>query len=444
MSFRQSLLLAFLICVGLPPQAHAAPTRAPARGPEPPAPPAFVSPSSPQPPAVDARDRLVLAQMFELIKTESPRFKALEAEVEVARAETRAARVLPNPVLNLAILYLNSGFNQNGVATYYANVTLPLLVGGQRRFRVKSANAWTRAAEAEVVSEYHEIAEEARSVFVELQAAQERVIVYDRALAEIGALRDFVEQRRTAGFESEYAVLRVAMRLSAWTVRRIDSVTQQEDASARIAALIGRPAWRPHAEGQFTPVGVEAHADAMWAETQRNHAAIEAARLREAHAVQNVALARREAIPVPNLTAGTVVIQNYFSASTTVGVTMPIPAFDWGQGLKARAEAQVSQTRREREAVSAEVHADLARAAHLLEMRRSALADYEREILGKSDRMRTLAADAFRTGQAEVDELVLASETHYDALITHIDLKAAVMQAEVDVLAAAGRIEEVP
>jgi len=392
---------------------------------------------------VDPRDRLTLAVLFDLLKTESPRFKALQSEVDVAEAEAKAAKVLPNPVLNLAILYLNMGFNQNGVATYYANATLPLLVGGQRRYRVKSANAYTRATEAEVVADYQDLAEEARGVFVELQAAQARLEVYDQALAELGSLKAFVEQRRASGFESEYATLRVAMRVSSWTVRRIDSVTQQEDASARLAAMVGRPAWRPHAEGSFNPTGVEAHADAMWAETERTQPAIHAARLREAHAVQNVALARRESIPVPNLTAGTVVIQNYFSASTTVGVTMPIPMFDWGQGLKARAEAQVIASRREREAISAEVQAELTRAVHLLKMRRDALADYEREILGKSDRMRVLAVEAFRAGQAEVDDLVLASETHHDALITHLDLKAAVMQAEVDVLAAAGRIEEV-
>jgi cobalt-zinc-cadmium efflux system outer membrane protein len=393
---------------------------------------------------VDPRDRLSLSQLFDLLKTESPRFKALQSEVDVAQAEVRAAKVLPNPVLNLAILYLNSGFNQNGVATYYANATFPLLVGGQRRYRVKSANAYHARHRGRG----------RRRLPGPRPGGPRRVRraagrpgahrgLRPAALAELGGLKAFVEERRTAGFESEYATLRVAMRVSAWNVRRIDSVTQQEEASARLGAMVGRPTWRPRAEGSFAPTGVEAHADAMWAETQRNQPEIAAARLREAHAVQNVALARREAVPVPNLTAGTVVIQNYFSASTTLGVTMPIPVFDWGQGLKARAEAQVLSARRQREAITAEVQAELTRAVHLLKMRRDALADYEREILGKSDRMRALAVEAFRAGQAEVDDLVLASETHHDARIIHIDLKAAVMQAEVDVLAAAGRIEEV-
>ena len=198
----------------------------------------------------------------------------------------------------------------------------------------------------------------------------------------------------------------------------------------------------PSVKHQPSPLGVQPDTAALWAEARRTQPAIEAARLREAHAVQGVALARREAVPVPALTAGTVVIQNYYSVSTTVGVTVPIPMFDWGQGLRARAEARSIASRREREAVSAEVEAELTRGAQLLTLRRDALASYEREVLGKADRMHALVDDAFRTGKAVPDDLLEAAEIRFDALLTHVDMKAAVMQAEVDVLAAAGRVEE--
>ncbi len=402
------------------------------------------SPAAPAParPQVDARDLLTLPQLFDLLKRDSPRFRALQTDIDVARAEGRAARVLPNPVMNLAILYLNSGFNQNGVATYYANFTLPLLVGGQRRFRVKSANAWSRAAEAEVLSGYHDLAHAARTLFVELQAAQERVVTYDRALAELAALEAFVAGRRQAGFESEVEVLRVAMAAASWQVRRIEAVTAGEELSARLAGLVGRPTWRTRAPPEVEPLGGPPGTGAVSGRGPRAHPAIEAARLREAHAVQGVALARREAVPVPALTAGTVVIQNYYSVSTTVGVTVPIPMFDWGQGLRARAEARSIASRREREAVSAEVEAELTRGAQLLTLRRDALASYEREVLGKADRMHALVDDAFRTGKAVPDDLLEAAEIRFDALLTHVDMKAAVMQAEVDVLAGGGRVGE--
>ena len=106
-----------------------------------------------------------------------------------------------------------------------------------------------------------------------------------------------------------------------------------------------------------------------------------------------VALARREAVPVPSLMAGTVVIQNYYSVSTTVGLTVPIPVFDWGQGLRARAEARAIASKREREAVSAEVEAELVRAAQVLKLRRDALGDYEARVVAQAERMRSLADD---------------------------------------------------
>ena len=87
----------------------------------------------------DQRTRVSLPDVFELLKRKSPRYKAYQADIDVAKSEIAAARVLPNPMLNLAILYLNSGFNQNGVGTYYANATLPLLIAGQRRMRMKTA-----------------------------------------------------------------------------------------------------------------------------------------------------------------------------------------------------------------------------------------------------------------------------------------------------------------
>jgi len=413
------------------------PSEPPPRAAEPPA------PAKPPALAPGERDRLGLAELFELIKQDSPRFRALQTEVDIAQGEGKAAKVLPNPVLNLAILYLNSGFNQNGVATYYANVSLPLLVGGQRRFRVKSANAWTRAAEAGVHQGYLELAAEGRALHVDLLAAQQRVALYDAALAELSALEGFAQGRQTADFVSEIEVLRISMTAAGWQSRRIEAVTNREDLSARLAALVGRPGWRPWAAGEFAPIGVGPDS-ALWAEVELRQPAIEAARRREAHAVQGIALARREGVPVPSLMAGTVVIQNYYSVSTTVGLVVPIPMFDWGQGLRARAEARAIASKREREAVSAEVEASLIRAAQALKLRREALSAYELRVLASAERMRTLADEAFRAGKAEPADLVEAAELRFDALLGQVDLQAAVMRAEVDLLAAAGRVEEVP
>ena len=411
-------------------------------------PPATTVPDGPPAPAqvgaegAPVKDTITLAEVLDILKRRSPRYKAAQYEVEVARAETRAARVLPNPVLNLAILYLNQGFNQNGVATYYANVTLPLLIAGQRRMRVKTADVGVRAAEAGVRAHYHGLAHEARQRFVELQAEQARVQVLDAAIVDLTALQGRLGERTQSGVETRYDSVRLGIELSTLKVRRTEQAAEAEDIAGRLGVLLGVSSWYPRAKGEFKELGVETDADRIWPELERTQPAIEAARREEAHAVKTIDLARRERWPVPSITAGTVAIQNYYSISTTVGLTVPVPVFDWGQGLLARANARGQQARLQKEAVIAETQAELERAVRLLANRRKAAQSFEQDVLAKIGFMQQMAEDSYRGGQTGLEDLLDATRASFEARLAHIDVREAVIQAEIDVLAVTGRIEE--
>ncbi len=392
--------------------------------------------------SAEVKDSVTLAEVFDILKRRSPRFKAVQYDVDIARADTRAARVLPNPVLNLAILYLNQGFNQNGVATYYANVTLPLLIAGQRRMRVKTAEVGVRSAEAGVTSTFHDLAHEARARFVELQAAQEQVAVLDEAIVELARVETLVSERKRSGVETEYDSLRISIEISAWKARRAEEEAEAQDLAGRIGVLLGVHSWHPRAAGEFKPLGVQVDAARDWPELERTQPGIEAARREEAHAVKYVDLAKRERWPVPGITVGTVAIQNYYSISTTVGLTVPIPVFDWGQGLLARANARSQQARLQKDARVAETHAELERAVRMLEHRRQAMRTFESEVFARVSRLQQMAEDSFRSGQAQVSDLLDATRARFEVRLSHIELQQSVMQAEVDVLAVTGRIEE--
>ena len=157
-----------------------------------------------------------------------------------------------------------------------------------------------------------------------------------------------------------------------------------------------------------------------------------------------IALARRERWPVPSITVGTVAIQNYYSLSTQVGLTVPIPMFDWGQGLLARANARNQQARLQKEAVVAEAHAELKRALRLLEHRRRALATFEQDVLARLPSLQRMSQDSFRAGAAQLIELLDATRARFEIKLTHIDMQESTIQAEIDVLAVTGRIEEIP
>ncbi len=392
--------------------------------------------------AIEVKDSVTLPEVFDILKRRSPRYKAIQYDVDIAKAEGRAARVLPNPVLNLAILYLNQGFNQNGVATYYANVTLPLLIAGQRRMRVKTADVGVRSAEANVRANFHDLAHEARIRFVELQAAQERVKVLDEALVDLGRVQTVIVERARSGVETQYDTVRIAIETSAWKARRADEEAEAQDIAGRLGILLGVPSWYPRAEGEMRELGIQTDADRMWPEVERTQPGIEAARREEAYAVKNIDLAKRERWPVPSMTVGTVAIQNYYSISTTVGLTVPIPVFDWGQGLLARANARSQQSRLQKDAVIAETQAELKRAVRLLEHRRKAVATFEQEVFSKIPTLQQMAEDSFRSGQTQLIELLDATRARFEVKLTHIDMRDAVIQAEIDVLAVTGRIEE--
>ncbi len=390
----------------------------------------------------EVRDSVTLTEVFGLLKQRSPRYKSVQYEVDVAKADVKQARVLPNPIINIALLYLNQGFNQNGVATYYGNVTLPILIAGQRRWRVKAAETSVKSAEASVKATYHDLAHDARSLFVDLQAAQERVRVLDEALVDLARLELLIKERRRSGVETEYDTIRIAIEVSAWKARRAEEEADAQDTAGQLGVLLGIPAWYPRAEGEFKQLGVTGNPDAMWSELERTQPAIEAARREEAASVKNIDLQRRERWPVPSITAGTVAIQNYYSISTSVGLTMPIPIFDWGQGQMARAEARSQQARLQKEAVVASTQAELKRAMRLLEHRRSALQTFESDVFARIPTLKQMSEDAFRDGQAQLIELLDATRARFEVKLTHIDMQEAVIQSEVDLLAVTGRIEE--
>ena len=408
--------------------------RPPARAADPP--PAAIE-------AIEVKDSVTLAEVFDILKRRSPRYKVVQYEVDSAKSESQAARVLPNPVLNLAILYLNQGFNQNGVATYYANVTLPLLIAGQRRMRVKTADVGIRSAEANVRSNFHDLAHEARARFVELQAAQERVEILDEAIVDLGRVQNVIVERKRSGVETEYDSVRIAIETSSWKARRAEEEAQAQDIAGRLGILLGVPSWYPRAEGDLKELGIHGDPDQMWPEIERTQPGIEAARREEAYAVKGIDLAKRERWPVPSITVGTVAIQNYYSVSTTVGLTVPIPVFDWGQGLLARANARSAQSRLQKDTVIAETQAELKRAMRLLEHRRKAVATFEQEVFSKIPTLQQMAEDSFRSGQTQLIELLDATRARFEVKLTHIDMLEAVIQAEIDVLSVTGRIEEI-
>jgi cobalt-zinc-cadmium efflux system outer membrane protein len=378
-------------------------------------------------------NRLTLPQLFELLRDRSPRFRASQARADVARARRVGARVYPNPIFNFQVLHLISGYNQNGFGTYTVFLQQPILVGGQRIMRKRAAVAAEKAAEAQIEATFHELAAEGRHLFVGLLARQERKGILFGAIADLERIGKVVAARHASGAESRYDVARIDLEVAEWRAASVEAEAEIRDAAGRLGVLLGRPRWRPHAIGELSPTGIEADAERLWPDAQRTQPEIRAAIHAQHLAERELAATRREGWPSPTIGFGIVGIDNFPSMSALGGVVLPLPIFDWGQGPVARARAEARVARLEKDAVVAEMQAELERSIAVLEERKIALSHFRRDILARTPDLQQMAEDAYVTGQASILELIDAIETRYELQLMHHELLEHVIHAEVDV-----------
>ena len=212
-----------------------------------------------------------------------------------------------------------------------------------------------------------------------------------------------------------------------------------------LGVLLGLPDWYPRPKASSRSIGVRGDADQMWPDVEQ----LAAGHRRGARATRRtrrrtIDLAKRERWPVPTVTAGTVAIQNYYSISTQFGITVPIPMFDWGQGKIARAKAR-SKRATPREGGRHRVDARPSSSARCgcCEHHKHVLADVRSDVAREAARCcEQMAEDSFRAGDAELIDLLDATRTRFEVELTRIDLLEATVEAEVDVLAVTGRIED--
>jgi outer membrane protein TolC len=135
-------------------------------------------------------------------------------------------------------------------------------------------------------------------------------------------------------------------------------------------------------------------------------------------------------------------IDNFYSISALGGIVMPIPVFDWGQGPIAKAQAEARIKRLERDALQAEVEAELDRSTVVVHERRRALKAFDDGVGSRTADLRRMAEDAYVTGQASILELIDAVQVRFNLQLERAMLLEEVVHAEVEVLHVTGRIEE--
>lgn len=389
-------------------------------------------------PARNLPEQVTLDQVLQLFDHDSPWTAAQRASIDVVATDRIAAATLPNPTVTYGGTHLVSGLSTGATSQHQFTVDQPLLLFGQRDARRRLADQNVESEQARVAVSIGERRLEIRQAFASLQARQDEVRVFEGAKVELRRIGDVVRGRAEAGERSRYDVLRIQTEERLLAVEAMNAVTEAQDASGRLAALLGFDGWRPIAAGPLQVGATPTDFDALWAVAQQRRPTILEVQRRVTAAEIGINAARRERLPVPVVTAGGVRTQDVGGTSAVFGASVPIPLFDRNRAAIARASAELEAQRRELASELASSRAAIERTRTTLAGRRSALESLDRDIVDTLPDLRRMAEASYREGQGDILELLDASRSWKEIQLQRVKQLEMTKLAEEDVIAAAG------
>lgn len=348
-----------------------------------------------------------LEQAIGAMEREHPLFGYSEHMVRAAEEDITAAGRWENPSLDLSWVtgVTQPSYDAAGASTFA--IEQPLELSGRPEARQRSARAEMEATQAEMDGLRARLALDVERAFAELSGAHRIEELARRSVDDLERARVIVDARVAAGAAPAYDADRLAAALA--DARTLVALAAGEKASARARfdAAVGPGAARLQGAPAVLPDPSPPPALAtLTNEATTNQPSIRAARAR-ARALEALAdLERREVFPGVNVRAIGGFGQAPGQWDLGVGLSIPLPILDFGQGAIAAADARALAADERAAAIENTALASLrssweqARAAAL------AYAAYENEVEGLEERMQRRVESAYRDGRLSVLELV--------------------------------------
>jgi len=391
--------------------------------------------------AAGAVTTLSLSDAVRLALHNDPELQAAITRVRIALAEAKQARLLPNPVLDVALRYPEGGGKPIIDAGLSADLVALLKIGRSTSAadnRLRSAGRDALTAALETVRAVQEAYIAAQSLDAEVTILEERQRINRRLL-------DLANDRVNAGESPRLDVLTLQAQQAELETETIQKEAQRTDQRLVLARLVGQPSsnvdWQlakwdaPRATGGTERQWIEA---ALLARPEIQSKSWELAALGDDAAVSGLGI----------LDGTTVGVASERDPDWSVGpaVTVPIPIFDMGQAKKERANAAVIAARHELTQARRQTVEDVRRAWAFFSASSRALAKVEGELLPAQAKRREQAEVAYKNGSADIITVLIAEQdlqTSRDKLIeVQRDLSLAMVRLQRAV-GGAGVVEKV-
>jgi cobalt-zinc-cadmium efflux system outer membrane protein len=370
---------------------------------------------------------------------DSPRVRAIRADVDVARVDVLAAGRWPNPRLTV------DRESVAGITEYLTMVAQPLPITGRRGLAVQAAAASASASASRADDEVRRLRADLRLAFADLVAAQTRERELSGARDRLRELSRALARREAAGdaagfdrLRAEREVLDVDADLAVAAAERaraqaiLASYISGVQDSSQITAAVGTPssAAVPPLDALLT------QAESIRGELRAFRQDVEAARFA-------VRAAERSRVPEPEIVAGT---KSSSAAGGDVGgvvtVHASIPLFDRARPERALAEARAAQAEARAASFLAVLHGEVAALRAAVIQRREAAGRYRAEALESAAQIERIAQVSYDAGERSILELLDAYRLGASARTRQAALDVAVRHAEIELSFATGWEEQ--
>jgi cobalt-zinc-cadmium efflux system outer membrane protein len=386
---------------------------------------ALVAPSSADAQSLPLTELDALARL----SPESPRVRAVRADIEVARADVVAAQRWPNPLIT---------FDRESVAGVTENMTMitqPLPVTGRRGFEVQAASALADASKNRSDDAVRRARADLRLAFAQLVAAQRREQELTVARNRLRELADVLAKREAAGDAAGYDRLRAEREVLDLDADRATAATARAAAQAAIVGFFAdaiEPS-RVVAVDRTTPssevpstVALIQRVESLRGDLLALHNEVDAAHL-------SMRAANRRRVPEPQIVAGT---KTSTAGGGDIGgvVTLQavVPIFDHGRPERALALARASQAEARADAFRAALRTQIAAWRAAVLERRETAGRYRAAAVESADQIERIAQVSYDAGERGILELLDAYRTGSSARIRQVTLDLSTREAEIE------------
>lgn len=368
-------------------------------------------------------ETLTFAEAVRVCVATDPGVQAALARVRVALADAEQARLLPNPILNLALRFPEGG----GKPVIEASLAQDLISILMIPRRSSAADNRLRQASAAAITATIDAVAEVQERYVSVQALEQLLGVFEQRRALVSQAAEVANARLLAGEGTREDVTALDTQRVELEVEIAETARELRDERLRLARLIGRPsgaaAWKVE---PWTPPMLTDTPEAAWIEAGlRSRPEIQERSWTLAALGDELGLARL--LPFEGASAG---VSAERDGQWGVGpeVSVPIPVLDMGQARAERVTAEQIEARHELVRAKRQVIEEVRRSYESLAQTRENVRRVREELIPLHEQRRSLADASFRAGHADVTALFLAEQglRAAQAKAVELDRRAAV------------------